>query len=346
MKQFIFFIALFWGTFSSFYAVAQQPTEAEIKAEMMRIMQSNPEIINDPEAWSKQALKNLGVANPGGIDPIKDAGITNATHEKYVNKVVFANTAISSSSPNESSFKNSFASLSEGIYARMYLSQSFRNELAALGVKTEGGLRYSIRFLKDGKELSIGTEEVSAEEALKATTLSFILAPKAGDKDYKKNNMNATNGFLRAIKDLPAGKHNIKVEIELGSYKGDKIVASGSFDLNINTTDRNAFVKNYEVVFTGEPLRFNSSNSDTGNNGTGGAVMERCENPVIYIDNQTGRTIKVEISKSQSGGSHSTQHQSSGTRSYTLFKGDVIRVDGVNYRTVSDTDHKKTFVIK
>lgn len=318
-----------------------QPSEAEIKAEMMRLMQTQPELLNNPEQLIEVARKNLGVKDPNVGEKVKDEGMTSATHSRYVEKVAFANAPISKESPSESSFKTSFASPAEGIYARVYAKESCKNLLVnAGGGKDVGSMQYQVNYYINGKLEGSGEENIEREAALTATTFDFIIAPKTSDKDAPKNNYNATSGFVSAINELPAGTHKIKVEVTIGWDKTLTVLASSEFSLTLTTSSRDAFVDAFYVK-SAPPIYTNTNNNSTNNTSNNGS----CEAPRITIDNQSGKTITVEVYRSGSGRVLSTS-QYGGKANYDGFRGTTIKINGSDFKTLTDADNGKTFIYK
>jgi len=327
---------------------AQQPSEAEVKAELMRLMQSNPELLmEDPEALLEIARKNLGIKDPNAVDKIKDDGITNATHKKFVEKIVLANGPISAGTPVESTFKTNFASFSEGIYARAYLSQSFHNlfadKKARMGVTH---LEYNVDYFINGKIVERGVESLSLEQGQTATTFDFIIAPKTADTKFTKNSSNAINAFVKTVKALPAGTHKIKMEITIGFDKTFMVIASNEFNLTQTTATRDAFVKTYYVAPPVHQPVTNSSSGSGSSSGSSSSSSNLCTPDQIIIDNQSTRSINVETYRSGGGSRSSSITQYGGKSSYSVSTGTLIKVDGKDFRKITSEDLGKTLIFK
>ncbi|MBL7912052.1 MAG: hypothetical protein JNJ41_13420 [Bacteroidia bacterium] len=184
---------------------------------------------------------------------IKDEGITNVTHQKYLQKIVFSKTEISKTSPNENSFASDFQ-IASPIYFRIYLKECLYNTHVVAHdpsiIENQGGLWCKI-FL-DGKLAwdksfalngNVG-KYLKPEEKKTLTTLGGILNFKdenLGSYEYIKTMIENENS-------LTPGNHSFRMEIYPKFMSDDRptdeLLASGEFNLNVtsNFVDRNNYV--------------------------------------------------------------------------------------------------------
>jgi hypothetical protein len=181
---------------------------------------------------------------------VKTEGITSPTHQKHLNKIVFASDfdlTLNKNSEIESNFKNEFDLTPESkIYFRAYFDNSIYNYLRPL-VKGDGvseiknyaiGFNFYIDNVLSDKTLN-STDKKFLDDDQKKTWTTFRGA-------IKKNEVNEYLGepqfkeFLDIYANLlSTGKHKIKVEIYpvFINPNGDdltkgNIIATGEFTLN------------------------------------------------------------------------------------------------------------------
>ncbi|MDX1902919.1 MAG: hypothetical protein SFU27_02075 [Thermonemataceae bacterium] len=193
-------------------------------------------------------------------EKVPDNGITNDLHKRYIGKIVFANNEIPKTETSDAAFKKNF-SLSEDIYARVYLPQCVTNEANDMGYILQTNQIY-YRFIVDGQrsvpkydnvEFPFGALNWANYTSVldmrdKWTTFQLALSPKKEQiEEYPKIDVKT---FLLTSYLLAQGKHKIKVELVInipeddGDYKyqtkfgKEKIIASGEFELNVNEQDK------------------------------------------------------------------------------------------------------------
>lgn len=276
-------------------------------------------------------IGNLNDYDKASYMTVKDNGITNATHQKYIDKIVFSNMPISASTPNESAFKKDFAAPTENIYARLYLKESMRNTLAKAGKAKNYAGSYDVEYHINGKCVSIGTKKITEQEANSGTSLDFIIIPKADDPNYIRDYESTTQAFVKAIKKLPAGKHKIQIFMKTVEY-----TLSGEFTITLTTANRDAFVKKYELIPPPTPSYSGGSNSNTSTTAE-----------TITLYNTGNKSVKYEI-YSSGGGSRTFASElgSSSKTTHTVSNGTVIKVNGATVLTVKSSDFGRTFEIK
>lgn len=173
---------------------------------------------------------------------VKDEGMTNKVHEKYVGKIAFSSSEISKDSPDESKFGTTF-SISSPIHLRIFLktsifnevqsnrsSESFDNQIGVLyriyldGAMAENG---RMEFSQDGKKF------LTTEQIRTGTSLSGIF-------NFNKDAL-LSSAYIDALtasdSKLTDGKHTLKIELFpiYNSIKplSETPMASGEITLNV-----------------------------------------------------------------------------------------------------------------
>jgi hypothetical protein len=191
----------------------------------------------------------------------RDEGVKTNFHKNNIGKLVFGTQPVSMDGAGAT---NSFANLSEGIYARAFLPKSIRNVYAAKGKEQDFPRNYLIKITAAGKEYNIYHKGImmTLPEAEKATTLVFNLSPTS-DKD---NNAIA-KAFMYIFSTLPTGKQKISMKVMVQYNYADAdtyilksdvkvqddayLLGEGAFEVEINPTDRDAVVNKYGDKFEG-----------------------------------------------------------------------------------------------
>jgi hypothetical protein len=180
------------------------------------------------------------------IEVDKSEGITSPTHQKYLNKIVFASSdkSIAKKAEIEADFKSEF-NLGDPIYFRFYLSKTIEQSLAHIDDGSsdfESGMNLEFKFyindvLVDNVNGKFEYGDINSEIREKWTTLRGAF--KSVDKSkyigkYQFEELLRLNGEKFKI-----GKNKLKVEIYPISHsnygKGD-VVASSEITLNVKNS--------------------------------------------------------------------------------------------------------------
>lgn len=173
---------------------------------------------------------------------VKDEGITNPTHGKYIEKIVFSKTQIAKDDPNESAFTGEF-NITTPIFARIYLKTSLFNEIQRTSTSelfdVHMGMVYKIfidgnlvnearvSLKKDGKEY-ITKQELRTLTSIGAE-LNLINSGLLSEAYI--------DGLMEYDSKLMVGKHTLKLDLypNYTSVKPltDKPIATGEFTLNV-----------------------------------------------------------------------------------------------------------------
>ncbi|MBN1251018.1 MAG: hypothetical protein JXR51_12165 [Bacteroidales bacterium] len=155
-----------------------------------------------------------------------DQGITNEVHKKYVKQIVWSDSKISFTNPDESTFKTEFTS-DMFIYARYYMPYSFENYfINQLKEKPGDMISYYFLLYVDDKLQDWKPDEgtLSGDYVQRTTQQFWIYIPN--DDKYSKD---VNNNWVDIVNKMSAGKHEIKLILLLESY-GKKLTAlEGSF---------------------------------------------------------------------------------------------------------------------
>lgn len=174
---------------------------------------------------------------------IKDEGITNPIHEKYLGKIVFSNSEISKDNPNESNFSSDFK-INMPIHARIFLKTSIFNE-AQLASTSEifdihVGMVYKIYIdgnLADEGRVSLKADSKQFMSKSEVKTSTSIAATLNFSKDALLSEA-YIDGLVAYDSKLTDGKHSFRIEL-YPNYTSVKPltempIASGEFNLNVN----------------------------------------------------------------------------------------------------------------
>jgi hypothetical protein len=317
-------------SFVSFLAMAQTPTKEQIEAEVMRLMTTNPELAAEPEKLLEKAKQNLGlktakIAETTNTKISQNTPNTKSTNMELAGKVVFSETSIAATA-DDKNLITSVNSLSKPLYGRFFSKLTAFKTWSTQQVELSDGGTYEIWFSKDGKVLAKDEQALTDAQVNNETSYSFTLIPPSTEN---KSNYSTASVFLKLVKALGAGTHNVKVEAFYSSYKGEISVASNILVLTLSAADIANFDKNF-FVQTSAPVYSNSGSSSGG--------MQ------IYLDNKTNKSGAMEIIRNGSRVSSNTLNtgKSSGI---SVLKGDVIKVNGKVYHTVTDASNQQTIVI-
>lgn len=156
----------------------------------------------------------------------KDEGVTNSTHEKNLQKIIFSSTEISRDNPNESQFGKEFK-ITSPVYFRIYLKNSIYNEVQ----RTEASSIFETHL---GIACKIYLDGVIAYEGPMPVKNDGIVFLKEGDRKTLTSISGAFNfngdklgslAYIRALvsqeSKLTTGNHNLKFEL-FPSYKSIK----------------------------------------------------------------------------------------------------------------------------
>ncbi len=324
-KLIIFFVL----SFLSYVALAQTPSKAEVEAEVMRLMTTNPELAANPEKLLEQAKKNLGMKADKKTETPSSPNTekTKATNMELAGKVVFSETSISATTDGKNLI-TAVNSLSKPLYGRFFSKLTAFKTWSAQQVELSDGGTSEIWFSKDGKVLAKDERTLTDAQVNGETSYDFTLIPPSTEN---KSNYSTASVFLKLVKALGAGTHNVKVEAFYSSYKGEISVASSMLTLTLSAADIANFDKNFFVQTTA-PVYSNS-----GSSATGGSIQ-------IYLDNKTNKSGNMEIIRNGSRVSSNTLNTGK-SFAISVSKGDVIKVNGKVYHTVTDASNQQTIVI-
>lgn len=175
---------------------------------------------------------------------IKDEGITNAIHEKNLQKMMFASVEIPRDNPSTSQFGTEFPIVSP-IYFRFYLKNSIYNEIqkdeSSAIFDTHLGIACKIYI--DGIKAYEGPMAVKSDgkEFLKPADRK-VLTSISGAFNFNDDKLGSRayiNALITQQSKLMPGKHSVKVEL-YPTYKSTKPatelpMATGEFVLNITS---------------------------------------------------------------------------------------------------------------
>jgi len=149
---------------------------------------------------------------------LKDEGITNKVHEKYVGKIVFSNSEISKENPDEAKFGNTF-SISSQIYLRIFLKTSIFNEVQSNRSSQvfDNQVEMLYKIYLDGVQAGLGRVEIGNEEKKFLTTEQIKTNTSiSGAFNFNKDAL-LSSSYIDALKSSDAkltdGKHSLKVEL-------------------------------------------------------------------------------------------------------------------------------------
>lgn len=180
-------------------------------------------------------------------EPNKSEGITSPSHQKYLNKIVFASSdkSIGKKSEIEADFKSEFT-VGEPIYFRVYLSTPFyysikpfaKNE-SSISVLTNCTLGFN--FYLDDVLLDNLYDSKLDERAFETTEKQQWTTFKGALKSVNNTSFIGMSQFANVLRihedKFKSGKHKFKIEIfpiipGHEKIKGD-IIASGEITLNV-----------------------------------------------------------------------------------------------------------------
>lgn len=188
-------------------------TQQEEKSASVTVPQSSqtPEVHEAPAA-------------PATVEHIDDQGITSATHQKYVGKIVWSNGKVSMDSPDESRFKTKF-NAGETIYGRYYLAESLQNfVLKQENTEVRAARTYTDIYI-DGvlQDLEFEPAELTSEQIIATTRQIWVHTPITADAGF-----GGTKRWIDLVnKKMTPGEHVIRFDLRIEDCKG--VLATGSF---------------------------------------------------------------------------------------------------------------------
>jgi len=206
----------------------------------------------------KKLIEGMNFYDKASFEKTPDDGIKTDVHKANVGKIVFTNTKITPDFNDAGKLKNDFPSLSGGIYARLYLSQSVKNFLAEDGkAKDYAGSGIGVFLTVNGKEYIID-DNISKEDGSVKTNWAIDIAPT--DKAmYEEDPL--LRRLVYQISILPPGKHKVKIDVRVhflssGKTSWDEAIklAQGEFQVNVTQADRDAYAKKFGRKFEGNTL--------------------------------------------------------------------------------------------
>ena len=176
---------------------------------------------------------------------LPDDGVTTKIHKANVEKIVFGKVKMKKGHDNEGDLVTSFKSLSDGVYARVYLKQSMRNSMAEMGGGKDTSDTYYDTELSvdDGKVTRRVQDKLSKDEALKLTSWSLTLVP--ANAEDAKDMPEMTRKFVYLVSMMEPGKHKVKITTYATVQQENQAISSGTIELNITAADRDAVVKKW-----------------------------------------------------------------------------------------------------
>jgi hypothetical protein len=171
------------------------------------------------------ANAQIGKALLSKIKPnkhLEDQGITNPTHEKYVNQIVWSNNRIKLENPDESSFKTKF-NADEKIYGRFYLSESMQNFIYKQKKQEIDSYSFYFDVYVDGVKQDDMFEFTNiGYDYCKVTTWQMLIHVPREKEDFGSSAM----WVKMANKNMTPGEHTVKFDLRVKDYDG--VVVSGS----------------------------------------------------------------------------------------------------------------------
>jgi hypothetical protein len=159
----------------------------------------------------------------GGKKHLEDDGITNATHQKYVNQIVWANEKISFDAPDESTFKTKF-NAGEHIFARYYLDESLKNLVYKETGKIVDGLSYYCDVYIDSvlQDVKLDYTNIGYDYTGKTTMQIKVHVPKT------EISFGCSDQWVEMVnKSMSPGEHTVRVDLRVEGCK--TVAATGSF---------------------------------------------------------------------------------------------------------------------
>lgn len=208
--------------------------------------ETKTEPVNENSTKSSEPNANVNDSKPKPAKIDKSEGITSPTHQKYVNKIVFASNekSILKKAEIEADFKNEF-NYGDPIYFRVYLSKTIEQSLEHIDDGTsafENGINLEFKFylndvLIDNFNSSFQDGDIDREVREQWTTLRGAF--KSVDNSiymgmYQFNKLIRLNGDKFKI-----GKNKLKVEIypiSWSNYPKGEVIASGEITLNVKSS--------------------------------------------------------------------------------------------------------------
>ncbi len=172
---------------------------------------------------SSQDESTASSSSSQSVTKLDDMGITNATHQKYVNRMVWSGEKISFTEPDETKFKTQFKS-GEYVFGRFYLSESLQNYMLKSIGNEASTIRYFFKVYVDGVMQSREFDYTDlTEDKVKTTTMQvWVHIPKT-DNGSTGN----TKSWVTLANNMAPGEHTVKFDLYVDNCEG--VVTSGSF---------------------------------------------------------------------------------------------------------------------
>lgn len=172
---------------------------------------------------SSQDESTASSSSSQSVTKLDDMGITNAVHQKYVNRMVWSSEKISFTEPDESKFKTLFNS-GEHVYGRFYLSESLQNYLLKVNGNEASTVRYFSKVYIDGVLQNSQFEFIELTgDKVKTTTMQIWVHILPKDKD----DISSNKSWVKMANNMAPGEHTVKFDLCVDNCEG--VVTSGSF---------------------------------------------------------------------------------------------------------------------
>lgn len=179
------------------------------------------------------------------FEKVKDDGIATGVHKANVGKIVFGKKKMKKDFDDKKALVSSVDSVAGGLYARLYLAQSMRNELADRGQAKD--LEYAwwqLTIAVDGGITRTVDDSLTRDEADALTSLSLTLVP--GSAADVADMPAITKKFVYVVSTLAPGKHKIKLTATLRDAELEQVeLASAVIELDVTKKDRDKAAKAY-----------------------------------------------------------------------------------------------------
>ena len=163
-----------------------------------------------------------------GLTPAKhleDQGITNATHQKYINQIVWSNEKIPFDNPDETRFKTNFNS-GELIYGRFYLSESLQNLIYKEKRQVKDGFTFYFDVYIDGVKQEVEFDATNiGSDFNKATTWQIWAYIPRKDDVYGESDKWAD----LVNKSMTPGNHTVRFDLRVDGCEGIAVTGSLNF---------------------------------------------------------------------------------------------------------------------